>query len=462
MEFFRRARRTELGGLASDSFYVGIWQGATGLADLAQIALVTHALGLYEYGKLALAMTFVVLVGQLFDVRVGAAATTFGAAKLAGRDLAGAGGVFQLSYLIDASTGILGFLIVIALAPLVGPHLIGSGGTMLILLYALTLLVSTVDESSISILRLLDRFRLIAGYTAGLELLRVGAIGVALLISKSLTAVLVALVAYDLVGAVVNFLVASRVFRRVAGFALASRALVSSLPDRRAIVRMVLHTNVVSYARLSQVQLPTLLVGVFSGVTQVAFYKIGTAAAAIIGRLADTAYAAVLPRFSRLWASGRITELRRLVKHSTLISAVSLATALLVLVLLRQPILSLLGGTADAGRAKTVLVLAGIGQLANGVVFWNTGLLFAAGRSRIVSSIAVAGALFQLLMLVPLVKLFGASGAAGAFLLSSVITNAIAAWFGIVLLRGPGAALGRFTRKLAAEPPVPRIDRTSL
>ena len=72
-------RRGELGGLAADSLYVAVWQGATSLADLAQIALIAHVLGLDQYGRFVVVVAFVMLVTQFFDVRVGVAATTLGA-----------------------------------------------------------------------------------------------------------------------------------------------------------------------------------------------------------------------------------------------------------------------------------------------------------------------------------------------------------------------------------------------
>ena len=78
-------------------------------------------------------------------------------------------GIFQLSYLIDAIAGVLSFAIVAALAPFIGPRLVGRDGTLLIVLYALTLLISTVDETSVSVLRLLDRFRLLAGEVVNQE-----------------------------------------------------------------------------------------------------------------------------------------------------------------------------------------------------------------------------------------------------------------------------------------------------
>jgi O-antigen/teichoic acid export membrane protein len=423
----RRFRATELGGLAGDSFYVAIWQGSISVADLVQLALITHVLGLAEFGRLALAMSFVVLVGQFFDMRIGAAATTFAARRLAAHDLSGAAGVFQLSYMIDASTGVLGFAVVAALSPVVGPHLIGGNGTTLMLLYGATLLVSTVDESSISILRLFDRFRLIASYTAGLEALRIGLVAGALAISPSLSAVLIALVAYDLVGAAANLMASTQVFRRVAGKPLRKPAL-TAFHEKRGMMRMAMQTNVVSYARIAQVQLPTLLLGALGTTIQVGIYKLGTAGASIIGRLADPAYAAVLPRLSRLAAADRSTEVRRLVERATLLAFAVLSIALLLLVILRDPILRVLGG-ADGRAAGTVLILAAIAQALNGTLFWNVGLLYATGRSGVVAAIALVGVVLQVGLIVPLVWVFQAEGAAVALLASFALTNFLATFF---------------------------------
>src|SRR5688572_21963338 len=91
----QRMGGTEIGRLFRDSFYSGIWQGATAAADLLQIVLITHELGLDAYGQLVIAIAFVVLVGQFFDLRVGVA-TTIAAAKHVEQDPRRAAGVFQL------------------------------------------------------------------------------------------------------------------------------------------------------------------------------------------------------------------------------------------------------------------------------------------------------------------------------------------------------------------------------
>lgn len=443
-------RGSELAGLAGDSFYVGIWQAAMSVADLVQLALIAHLLGLTEVGRLALVMSFVALVGRFFDVRVGTASTTFGARRLHANDARGAAGVFQLSYLVDATTGVLSLVIVAALAPVVGPHLIQGDGTKLILLFALTLLVSTVDDTSITILRVLDRFRLIAAYTVCLQGLRIAFVVAALLVSRSLTAVLVSLLAYDLVGAVVNAFMAARVFRRSCGFSLRAPAL-GAFREKRPMLRMMFHTNLVSYARLAQVQLPTLLVGTLSGATQAGVYKIGTAAGLMVGRLADPAYSALLPRLSRLWAAERRAEIRRLIDRATLIATSAMALALIFMIALRQPVLELIGGHA-ALVAATVLVLTAVAQAVDGALFWNVGVLFAAGRSRSVSLIVIGGAVLQLGLLVPLTVLFDANGAAIAFCVTMITTNLVLAASAMRVLAGASPSQEPGPTQLAAPP----------
>jgi O-antigen/teichoic acid export membrane protein len=452
-----RLRDTELRGLAGDSLYVGIWQGAVSVADLVQIALITHVLGLSELGSLALAMSFVLLIGQFFDVRVGAAATTFGAGRIAARDVPGLSCVIQFSYLIDASTGLLGFAVVAALAPFVGPHLIADNGTSLILLYGLTLLISTVDESSVSVLRLLDHFRLLAGYTLGLEVLRVAMVAVALGVSPSLTSVLVALVLYDVAGAAANLIAATRAFRLKTQTPLQRLAL-AQFKEKRRMLRMVLHTNVVSYARIAQTQLPTLLVGALGTATAVGIYKVGTAAAAIVARVSDPAYAAVLPRLARLWAAGRSRAVRMLVAQSTLIASGAVSLALILVLLLRYPILELLGG--DKGRAAVaVLVLVSIGQAVNGALFWNVGLLYATGRSGIVAVVALIGLVVQISLVALLVPSHGADGAAIALLSSLIATNAVATALCLrVLAEGAAKDSSRAARAAESAYAAPRLE----
>ncbi len=428
-----RLRSGELGGLAGDSFYTAIWLGAVSVADLIQIALVTHTLGLEEFGRLALVMSVVVLIGQFFDVRVGTAETSFGAGRIAAHDWRGVAGVFRFGYGIDGVTGVVGFAVVALAAPLVGPWLIGENGMQWVLLFGLTLLASTLDDSSATLLRLLGRFRLLAFYMSGMEVIRVMAVALALLIDRGITAVLIALVLYDILGGIVNLLVARRVFYRTTGQPLLGRSY-EGFSERRAMVLTVFHTNVVSYARIAQVQLPTLLLGALTTPTQVGLYKVGASAGSIVGRVADPVYASTLPRLSRLLALHKRDDIVRLLRHATPIAAVVVGGTLVLLIVFASPILRLIGG-AGAVEAKPVLVLVGVGYAVNAVLFWNTPLLFASGRSGTVSVIAIVSAVLQIALLVPLAVAFDATGAAIAMCVSLVASNLVAGFFALRALR---------------------------
>lgn len=422
---YGRARRSQLGQLAGDSAYVSASQGASLLADLGQIVLITHILSLEDYGRFAVAAACVLVVGQLFDLRVGVAATIFGAQRVQ-RNVASAAGVFQFTYLVDAVTGVVAFVVVVALAPILGPAIVGEQGTLLIALYALTLLVSTVDESSFSVLRLLDRFRLLGTYSAVTEAVRLALVAVALVAFQSLYAVMLSLVLARALGGIAGTTLAARAFRAAGGGSLLRPALSEVRAERPAMLRTMVHTNAVSYSRLAQVHLPTIVLGALSGTFQAGVYKIGMGAATLVARLADPPYAALLPRLSRLWAENRIDDVRKLVRQATIVVVPAIAVAAGLLILLREPVLRILGGQQASELAGAVLILGAIGHAINSGLFWNIGVLFAAGRSKIVSRLAIGSALAQAALLIPLVNWIDATGAALAFLVTMVALNTAA------------------------------------
>jgi O-antigen/teichoic acid export membrane protein len=415
---------TDLREFAGDTAHVAAWEAATSIADVAQIALLTHFLGLTEFGQFALVTSVVALVGRFFDVRVGIAATTHGATELPRSPQHGAA-VFRFSYLVDATTGLAAVAALVPLSLIVGPGLIGSSGTELILLYTVTLLVSTVDESSLAVLRLFDRYRLVAAYTVPLELLRVALVLAALIIFGSLQAVIGALIIYSSLRAIANGAAAALTFRgRTERSLFASPESELRKNARRLMVRTIMHTNVVMYTKLVQKQLPTILLGAISGPLDAGLYKVGLAGSLLVARLSDPALVAALPRLSRLWATGQYARVGTWILHCSRLSISVMVTVTAAVVLFREPILTVLGGE-EAVAGAGVLVASAVALAIDGALFWNASLLFAAGRARTVAWIAGATAATQIGALVPLTLAFGATGAALAFLISVVLANAL-------------------------------------
>ena len=419
----RRVKRSELGGLAQDTGFVAIWQAAIALAALAQIVLITHSLGISEYGRFAIVVAFVELVGGFFNLRVDYAAISFGARWLV-RDTRVAAGVFQYSFLIDLVTTLAGVVLLTVLAVTVGPHMAGEGSAELIVIYAFALIGPALSRASFVVLRLLDRFALIATYQWALEFGRVALIVVALQVSQTLLAVVVAVVAGTLATGLVNAVVAARVFRRAHDIGLTNPHVGSVQPqERRAIRKTTFHTLVISYSRTAQSQLPTVMVGTIAGTTQAGLYKIGIAAAATMGKLIQPASNALLPRLSRLWAAGKLPELRALVFRASLISAVAMLAAFAAVVVFQDPILRLLGGGPAGEAAGTVLLLGAAVQALYGLVFWHSTLLYAASRTGPMSVVSVVAAAIHVVAMLALVPGHGAVGAAAGWLISQAVAN---------------------------------------
>jgi O-antigen/teichoic acid export membrane protein len=433
----------EFGGFASDALHLSSWQVAAALAQFAQIALVTHRLGLHEYGRLALVIGVTVLISQFFDLNVGVAATTFGAAKLR-TDPTGARSVFQFTYFMDGVTGLTAFVVAVSLAVAIGPRLIGANGTQLLILYAVVMLCSTLDNSSISILRLLDKFKVFALAATLIEGLRLGLIVVALSLRSSLTAVIVAMLIAAAVGGLLQLVLAAWLFRREVGQTSLFRRTPRVPPgERRAILKTMWHTNVISYVRLAQVQLPTVVLGAISGATQVGIYKIGTAAASVPAKLMDPGQMALLPRIARLWAEGRVSEVEKLIRRISYVSAGFTALGVILLAgPLARPVLELLGGSETANKARGVLIISALALGISAALFWNSAVLFSAGRARTLSRFYVLTGLTQCLLLVPLALWFGAVGAALALLGSQILGNALSTREALKCLREGDRASG--------------------
>lgn len=414
---------------------MSIWQGSATVAELVQVALITRVLGLDEYGRFALVIAFVTLVGQFLRVRVGYTAITFGSSAL-DTDRRSAAGIFQYCYRIDFATSVTALVVISILAPVIGPGLVGSAGVELMPLFALTLIAAFPDETSIAILRLFDRFKLVAIYSAAIDAARVVLLLVSLLVFESLLAVVFVLIAGKLARGTVSAVLAAREFNASSGDARLWAPAIRSMAtdERRAVRKNLFHTSFITYGRISQHQLPTLLLGALTGPLETGVYKIGTAAGAILGRLVDPASAALLPRLTRLWSAGNLRAVRRVVLSASIISVPAMLVLLAGLVLLREPALRILGGEA-ATAAGTVLILAAAAQALYGALFWHTSILLAARRAAVVSALTVTAGAIQVAALLILVPEGGATGAATALLLSQAVMNLVLASLALRMLQ---------------------------
>ena len=278
------------------------------------------------------------------------------------------------------------------------------------MLYGLTLIASTVDDTSTSLLRLLGRFKLISLYNIAREAARLVIVAAALVAFHSLIAVAIALVVHDVLAAGGIATLSSSIFARYTNRKVRIRqpALKAAREVRRPMLVMVFNMNIVTYGRLVQAQAPTLLLGVYSTATEVGIFKVATAVAAAVGTLYLPAWNAVMPRLSQLWVRRDIRAIRGLIRQGTKIAFLFLGTAGLLAIVFRSPLLTIFGSSkATAGGA--VLAISVLTQVINGTTFWNDSLLYAMGRSGLVTAIYVPGLLILLPFLLVMLPAWGAT-----------------------------------------------------
>jgi O-antigen/teichoic acid export membrane protein len=190
------------------------------------------------------------------------------------------------------------------------------------------------------------------------------------------------------------------------------------------MARTVVHANLVSYVKVVAAQGPTLLLGAMRPATDAGLFKVGTSIAAIVGKPADPAWAAVLPRLARLRAQGRVTEMRALIRQSSVGAFVVLSLIAVGAIVLRDPLLRLFGGET-ALAAGTVLMLSVLARVANGTLFWNTPLLYALKGADLASKAFLVASIPFVPILVFSTDRWGPEGAAASLLFWNLLVNAL-------------------------------------
>jgi O-antigen/teichoic acid export membrane protein len=250
----------------------------------------------------------------------------------------------------------------------------------------------------------------------------VGAVAVALATVGTLASVAVALVALETVAGLLFLLAAGSAFSAGSGRSLRRRSLAEARDARRPMIGMMFHTNIVTYAKLVQGQAPTLLLGAMRTPLDAGVFRLGMAVASAVAKPADPAWAAVMPRLSKLMSEGRSSEIRRMLKQATLIASAVIGLGAVVVFAVREPLLTLVGGH-EAALASTVLALGLLARATNGILFWNTPVLYSARRAATAAKAYVAATALFAPLLVLFIDRWGANGAAGAILVFTIVLN---------------------------------------
>jgi O-antigen/teichoic acid export membrane protein len=391
---------------------------ALGLGFL-QMLILARILGPKPYGLLALVMTYPATVNQVFDSRAWEAATTYLVRYRAEGNAAKAAAVAKLCYLVDASTALLALVVVLVTAPWAARvFLKDTSLSTLVMAFGMTILAGVPAGTSLVLLRVAGRFRLVALQNLLNASLRFVAVLTALFVVGTLQAVVAAYVLAMLAGAVVSVWM-GRIGARAVGLGGLRPIVAARLDllrgDGRGIAQFLTITNVNGLLKVVQRQGDILLVGYVLGPAAAGFIRLARSFSDLLNVPVAPVYETSYPTFASLWRHRHLAELRRLARRVTQSSAGFGLVGALALVLGGGTLLRLSAGAAYGPATVPLQLFAIATGLAVSTSVWHPLLVAMDRPGRSLLAMA-AGVTVQLAVLLASVSSLGASAAGVAYL----------------------------------------------
>lgn len=405
-------------------------KAATALINLGSTAIAIRALGIEGMGVLVLVHAFAQAASTLVKFQSWQAVVRYGVESLEPGRRAEFHALLRFTAGLDAAGGLAACAICAGAAFLLGPAFgVPAGVAPLAALYA-TATVFMVMATPNGLLRLFDRFDLIARSDALGAAARLAGVALAALLGGGLPAFLGAWYASAAVGGVA--LVAA------AWTELRKRGLLSREegPPRRRVRAAGAHpgiwgfvwsTNLMTTLSLGSGHVATLCVGSLLGPGQAALFvlarQIGEAALKPSRFLTPALY----PELARLAAAGDHAALRAVLRRGLAYSAAGAVAVLAALALLGGPLLRLVGGEAAAPAWGVMLLLACAASI-NFAGFALEPLLVSVRRHGKALRIRGAAALAYVPAALVGLRFFGLEGAGIAAVFSASLQFAWQAW----------------------------------
>lgn len=408
---------------------------ATGVFSLGTLSLAAHGLGVEQFGILILIQTYVLVITALTTFQSWQAVIRYGATCLEGNNTPALQTLVKFTTLLDVVGVIVGSLVGYFAAPYIGPYV---GWNEQVISYAQPfsfLILFTIVATPTGLLRLYDRFDLLAIHTVVTPALRFVGVGIATFMSAPFWAFLLSYFVAGAIGGVVLLYLGWReIYRdgRLKGMSFSYKGLTA---PHGGIWKFSIFSNLHSSLQVVTMHMSTILVGIVAGPAAAGLFRIGRDVATALTKPAELLNQSIYPEFARLGTNGGWDQFTYLILRSGALAGGAGAALLGLTFAFGAPFLVFFFGApfADAYLALVLLVASAVITIAG---FSMDPALYAMGRPSIPLRIDVVSILIIFVpLLVVLTRLYGPTGAAIATLVSAAFTFAAMAVFTAAQLR---------------------------
>jgi O-antigen/teichoic acid export membrane protein len=393
--------------------------------SMGQGVLAARLLGVEGAGYVGIITQFSSNINRLTSFRMGELVISYVGEFSANGRRRQAAAVFKAAMLVEISSSLLAFALVVSLSPL-GARIFAHDPNLtgLFMFYGLSILSNLMYESGLGLLQFFDQFRMIAIISVSQSVLTLLLIVGAFLMHSGLDMVVFAYLVGKIVLALSVSVAALWQARAVWGPGW-WRVPLSVLADRRSdLVRFAINTNLSGTLKLITRDSEMLWLGAFSTPVQVGYYKIAKAITNLVMMPVTPLITTTYREVAREVASGRWRNVRYLLRSGSILSAIWTLPVSLGLVIFGQWVVAIYGREfLPASYINLLLLLTGV--IVVNIFFWNRSVLLPLGMPEYPTKVLFVGAILKIIGTILLVPRWGANGMAilltGFFLFTTTV-----------------------------------------
>lgn len=393
-------------------------RGFAAILSLAYLAIAARALGPERFGEFTLVLTFGQMIANLVQFQSWKTIVRYGAGHLDSMRFDRLSRLAGFTATLDWAAALVGAVVVAGGAYAVAPLFHWSiDEQRRAAVFGAILLLST-GATQTGLLRLFDRFDLLTFTEAVAPTVRLLGAIIAWLIGGGITAFLIVWATAGLAQTAAGWIAAS--LAQALRLSISRSAFASALRENRRLIRFMVHTNLSNSLTLLWLHTGTLAVGAYSGPVAAGGFRLADRLVKGIASTVDTLTRVLYPELARLVATNDRDLVGRILKRSSAFAVGMAGAIVLVAVFFGSNILTFVAGPSFA-FAHVYLLLLAVAVAIDLSGFALEPFHIAHGHSgRVLRSRAI-GAVVYIVMLAALMPRIGASGAAIAAIVTSIV-----------------------------------------
>ncbi|MCD4671111.1 MAG: oligosaccharide flippase family protein [Anaerolineaceae bacterium] len=400
-----------LQGVVRNTGYLFSSNTITMVLSMVQSVLAARLLGVAALGVLGTITVFASTVNRLFSFRMGDLVVKYFGGYLEEHDLQRAGSLIKVSLFVEMVSSLVAFFVLLFLAPIAAAIFAKDPSmTVWFRIYGVFILGSLIDETSVAVLQVTDRFRSQAVLNLVQSVMTAMIIGLAFLMNAGLPLVLFAYLTGKIVLGFGGVFLAFRSLRRVLGAGW-WRQPMAKLPPWQELARFAVSTNLSTTINLVVRDSEQLWVAYFLSPLAAGYYKIALAVVNMVVMPITPFISTTYPKISGSVAVKNWKQLRNLLRRVTTISGVWTALSSVGLIVLGRWFIQFMYG-AEYLPAHPILLVLLIGYGLANTCFWNRPLLLAFGKPMVPFYAMAVFGLIKVALAFIVVPAWGAMGEA--------------------------------------------------